>query len=126
MSINELASEIQSLSFEDKTKLYTKCFSFGYLSSPELNSKLVLISLVALSSSKLKENNPNLTTLDFLIKLSGIDPNKKNHYYYFLENLALISDDLSYMVTKFDPCGYKDSKEIINKIKELLQSWLPF
>ena len=34
--------------------------------------------------------------------------------------------DLSYMVTKFDPCGYKDSKEIINKIKELLQSWLPF
>ncbi len=124
MKLDNLTEDIKSLSFEDRAKLYTVCFGFGTLASKELNTKLILISLVALTSSKLKEKNPKMTTLDLLIKLTGEKPG--TFYYTALENLAIIADDLSYSTDIFDPCGLTNSTDIINKIKELLQTWTPF
>ena len=83
-----------------------------------------LISLIALTSAKLKEKNPELTTLNLLVKITG---EKEGTYFYkFLESLSILVDDLSYNSTKFDPCGLKSSTDIINKIKELLNTWTPF
>lgn len=124
MSVDNLVKEIEGLSYKDKAQLYTKCFGFGTIASSEMNEKLVLISLIALTSQKLKEKNLELTTLDLLVKITG--EKERTHFYRFLENLSILVDDLSYCSTKFDPCGLKNSTEIINKIKELLNTWTPF
>lgn len=112
--------------FEDKQKIYKKFFSTGYLSL-DLNDKLVLISLVALVSDKMKKKNQLLTTLEILKKITNSNSPKDDSFFYeFLERLAIIVDDFSYGSSKFDSCGLKSSEEIIKKIKILLDMWLPF
>ena len=124
--VNLLAQEIQELTQEEKSRLYTVVFGFGSIASIDISDKLILISLVGLSSSKLKENNPRLTTLEFLEKLTKVDKKADENFYNFLCNLAILVDDLSYATKNYDACGLKSSAEIINKIKEILQTWLPF
>lgn len=110
--------------FKDKKIIHQELFSTGALST-DLNDKLVLISLIALVSNKLKAKNPTLTTLSILLKI--INQEKDNSAFYnFLESLAILVDDLAYGNTKFDSCGLSSSDEIIKKIKSLINLWLPF
>lgn len=122
--IREIETSIKDLSYEDKSKLHVRQFGFGSLDSTSLNDKLILISLIAFTANKLKEKNPELTTLSMLVKITG--EKEGTNFYAALENLSLLVDDLSYGITVFDPCGLTSSKDIINKIKELLQTWTPF
>lgn len=124
MSVNEISNEINNLSYEDKKKIYTKCFSTGYINPGVLNDKLILISLISLSVNKLKVKNPTITTLDFLAKITNTQ--KDSSFYSFLEGFSIVVDDFAYEIVKFDSCGLTTSQDIINKIKELLNSWLPF
>lgn len=123
MNVKEIEDAIMNLSYEDKASVYSTCFGFGTLTSPALNDKLILISLIALTANKLKDKDPNLKTIDILRKIVGKD---EKYFQNFLEGLAIKVDDLSSAVSVFDPCGLKSSNEIINKIKELLNTWLPF
>jgi len=116
--------DVKNLSYEEKKDIYQKLFSIGNFSR-ELNDKLVLISLIALVSNKLKEKNPKLTTLDILLKIAG-HTKDDSYYYHYLEGLAIITDDFSYETTKYDSCGLSSSDEIVKKIKNLLSLWLPF
>ena len=97
----------------------------GRFSSDDSNEKLVLLSLVALVTHKMKEKDPSMNALKVLLKITG-QPADNSVYYQFLEGLATVVEDMSYECKKFDPCGCKDSKEIIAKIKEILSCWLPF
>lgn len=124
--VNLLAQELRELSFEEKSRLYTVVYGFGSIASVNITDKLVLISLVGLSSTKLKEKNPGMTTLDFLVAVTKSTKKKDEQFHSFLENLAILVDDLSYATEEFDACGMKNSTEIINKIKEILETWLPF
>lgn len=124
--VNLLAQELGELSFEEKQRIYTVVYGFGSIASIDITDKLVLISLIGLSVSKLKEKNPEMTTLKFLEALTKKTKKEDEQFYNFLENLAILVDDLSYATEKFDSCGMKSSQEIINKIKEILETWLPF
>lgn len=123
--INTLSNEIQSLSYESKKKLYRSIFSVGYLSSNDLNDRLILISLLSLTYKKMKLKDEKITPLSILLKITGYIPDNSG-FYYFLESLAILVEDFSYGIEKIDPCGMKTSKEIIEKIKSLLSTWLPF
>jgi hypothetical protein len=112
------------LSYEEKKDLYQELFSLGNFSS-ELNDKLVLISLIALVSSKLKAKNPKLSTLDIILKIAEQEKDD-SYFYHYLEGLAIVTDDFSYATSKYDSCGLSSSEEIIKKIKNLLNAWLPF
>jgi hypothetical protein len=124
MNVDEITNEINKLSYEDRFKLYVRCFGFGNLLSDEFDDKLILISLIALTANKLKEKNPKLTTLDVLLQITK--EKEGTSFYNALENLSMLVDDLSYGVSKFNSYGLTDSKQIINKIKELLNTWTPF
>lgn len=124
MNVNNIVSEINNLDFDSKSQVYTRCFGFGNMSSGVLNNKLILISLVALTVNKLKEKNKDLTTLDILLKITNTKPNYG--FYDFLVNLSILVDDLAYDTYEFDSCGLTDSKQVINKINELVNQWLPF
>ena len=124
-AVDKVVYEIEQLSYLDKLSVFSKVFSLGKLNSVEFNEKLVLISLVALTTQKLREKDPTITPLKVLLKITGQVPDDSGFYQY-LEGLACLVEDASYGCTKFDPCGCKTSDEIINKIKTILSSWLPF
>jgi len=116
--------DLNDLTLEDKKRIFQKLFSSGSLSI-DFNDKLVLISLIALVSKKLKAKNPSLTTLAILMKING-QKEDDSAFYNFLESMSILVDDLAYGSDKFDSCGLTSSDEIIKKIKHLLGLWLPF
>ena len=92
MSIKELAHQIDNLSYDEKKRLYTICFSSGYFPSGNLNDKLAIISLVGLSVSKLKLQNPKMTTLEFLSKVTGVK--EENNGWKYIEAFSILVDDM--------------------------------
>lgn len=123
--IKEIIPHIKYLSYEDKKKIYLENFSIGYVSSSELNDRLALISLVALVYQRMKITNPNVTALQILQQITK-QKKDNSYFYFFLEALAIFVEDISYGIKKIDPFGLKTSKDIINKIKDLLNTWIPF
>ena len=122
--VNTAISILDSLEYADKLKVYSRIFSLGLL-NVSLTEKMVLISLVGLVTQKMREKDPTITPLNVLLKITGQVPDNSS-YYQFLEGLSVLVEDISYGCTQFDPCGLKSSQEIINKIKEILNTWLPF
>lgn len=116
--------EFNDLTMQEKKKIFQRLFSSGSLSI-DFNDKLVLISLIALVSSRLKAKTPSLTTLAILLKITG-QKEDDSAFYNFLESMSILVDDLAYGSNKFDSCGLTSSDEIIKKIKHLLGLWLPF
>ena len=74
---------------------------------------------------KLKQKDPNIKPIDILCKITNT---KKDNsiFYQALESLSLIVEDFGYDCNTADSCGLKTSAEIINKIKEILNTWSPF
>ena len=120
---DETLTYLDNLDYLSKERIYKRLFSFGNI--PGLDNKIQLISLLALTSNKIKQKNPKITSLDILMKITHQDKDDSG-FYQFLETLAIISDDLSYQCTEFNAYGCKSSEEVINKIKEILNTWLPF
>lgn len=116
--------ELEKLPYEDKRKLYLRLFSLGNFGA-DINNKLILISLVSLTYLKMKEKNKDLTPMDILIKITG-EKDKTSYFYQALEGLSILVEDFCYAGNLADSCGLKSSQEIINKIKEILSTWLPF
>lgn len=117
--------QIDNLSYIGKKDVYQKVFSLGNLNSDDMNDKLVLISLTALTYQKMLEKDSTITPLKILMKITNQQADN-SHFYQFLEGLSILVEDFSYGVKKIDPCGMKSSQEIINKIKEILNTWMPF
>ena len=73
----------------------------------------------------MREKDPLTNPLKLLMQITG--QIKDNSFFYqFLESLSIIVEDFMYGCKKFDPCGLKSSQEIINRIKEILSTWVPF
>lgn len=125
MDLHNLILQFNKLEFKDKRDIYQKIFSLGNLSTADMNDKLILISLIALVFKKMKEKDKDVTILAILLKITG-QPKDNSSYYQFLETLAIISEDFSYNTEKIDSCGLKTSQDIIKRIKEILNTWLPF
>lgn len=121
----ELARTIGSLPFEERKKVYQLNYSVGYIGSGDLNDRLVLISLVALAYQKLAVKDVTITPLKLLLKITG-EKDTTSRFYVFLESLAILVEDISYGIKKIDSCGMQTSQDIIKKIKELLNTWIPF
>jgi len=121
----DITLQIDALEYIDKKEVYQKVFSLGNLESSDINDRLILISLLGLTYQKIKEKDSMITPLAILMKITG-QSKDGSYFYQFLETLSIITEDFSYGVKKFDSCGLKTSQEIINKIKELLNTWMPF
>lgn len=110
------------MSYENKQNLYKENFSLGHISK-NVNDKLILVSLVSLVYLKTKVNKKDVKPIDILLQIRG---KSKAPHISMLESLSVLVEDFCYDCDKADPCGLKSSKEIINKIKELLNVWIPF
>lgn len=116
----------KELSYEDKKKIYTNLFSIGnFLECRSLNDRLILISLISLVYLKNKEKNDKITVLEILLKITNQKVDNSG-FYNMLEGLSILVEDWCYEIKEADSCGLKTSQDIINKIKEILNSWIPF
>ena len=123
--IESACSIIDSLDYIDKRDVFSRCFDLNNNQSTNMNDFLVLISLVSLSYIKLKEKDPLTTPLSILCKLTN--QIKDNSYFYkYLENISILVEILTPGIKTIDTCGLKSSNEIFDKIKEILNKWMPF
>lgn len=124
-AIDSAVSSLEKLEYIDKLNAYQRVFSIGSFASDDMNEKLVLLSLVALVTQKMREKDSQETPLKILMKITG-QVQDNSVFYQFLEALSIIVEDLMYGTKKIDSCGLTTSQEIINRIKEILNTWLPF
>lgn len=118
-----MEESLKNLSYNEKKQLYDDIFSLGVFNNS--NDKLILISLLSLTYLKLKKKNNKITPLDILKSITK-EKDTSSYFYNTLEALSIIVEDFSYGQITADSCGLKSSEEIINKIKEILNSWTPF
>lgn len=110
---------IQSPPYKEMQKLYNRYFSLGYLNT-DISNKFALISLTGYLVYKLKQKKPDITSYQILRKIVN-DRLPED----FLKALAVIVDDFSYGCKEFPTFNIED-KKIPAKIKELLDSYMPF
>lgn len=123
-TIEQAVQLISNLDYEKRKSVYSRLFGLGVFEGESLDSKLVLISLVAITWLKLKEKNPKIVPLEILEKVTS--ELKGTLYHKVLEDLSILVEDLCYGHRTASSCGLKSSQEIINKIKETLNTWTPF
>lgn len=121
----KIITEIDKLDLEDKKEIYRSCFAVGYLATDNLNDRLILFSLLSLTYQKMKLQDKNITPLSLLCKITGQKADN-SAFYQFLVSLSLLVEDLSYGIKNIDACGLKTSQEIVKRIKDLLNTWIPF
>ena len=124
-STNDVIKTLQGMSYEEKNDVYSHVYSLGTYSSDTVNDKVILISLISLLYIKMQVKHPGTTPIKILMKITG---QKKDNsiYYQMLETLSIMVEEFSYACKTASPYGLKTSKEIINKIKEILSAWIPF
>lgn len=121
-----MQSPEQDINVESRRKYYMTNFSLGTIGNlNNVNDKLILLSLLSLTYIKMLEKNPKITVLDILLNITKQKPDN-SIFYQMLENLSFIVEDLCYNCKTADSCGLNSSKEIIDKIKEILNTWIPF
>ena len=124
--LDKFQLEFQNLSYEEKISFYVRNFSTGAFSSGKLSNKLALISLICLVTKKLREKDGNLTVKVVIEKILQRPLMVTESFDSFLIGLSIICEDFLYQTTEIDNLGFTDSKQIIAKIKELLNEWFPF
>lgn len=124
-NVENLVKQIDNLSYNEKLDVYNRSFSIGCFVSKDINDRLILLSLISLTYFQLKKKDPNIKPIEILCKITNTK-NDNSIFYQALESLSIIVEDFGYDCTKADSCGLKTSNEIINKIKEILNTWSPF
>ena len=108
--------------YEEMQKIYNKYFSLNFLGN-SISNKFALISLTCYLTYKLKAKKPDVTHSSVLYKINSSGTTHVPED--LLKGLAVICSDFAYGCTEFLTFGIED-KKIPEKIKELLDSWIPF
>lgn len=113
---------ITTNSYEELKRIYNKYFSLNFLGY-DISNKFALISLTCYLTNILKAKKPDITHWSVLYKI-----NSKGNTHIpddLLMGLSIICSDFAYGCTEFPTFGIED-KKIPEKIKEILNSWIPF
>lgn len=110
---------ISTPSYQNMQRLYSRYYSLGYLNT-DINTKFALISLVGYLTFKLKQKKPDITVYQIIRKIVG-DTLPED----FIKGISVVIDDFSYGCKTFPTFNIND-KDIPNKIKEILSTYMPF
>lgn len=120
--------------YQELKEQFSKDFSLGYINKDSYKAKRELEHLICYLTSVLIHKDPiKYGSVDKVLAaiLNKPELNMEDHYDRFLAALAIRCDDLLFgMLTPQDqiekPEGYTNSKDIIKRIRELLETWTPF
>lgn len=110
---------IKTPEYSEMQAIYMSMFSLHWFGN-DISNKFALISLICYLKYKLSAKKPDVTHYQIIMKCGG-----ENLPEDVVKALAVICSDFGYGCTEFPLFGLKD-KQIPNKIKELLQNYLPF
>lgn len=119
------------MTIDQKRSIYADLFSSGALTTCKFNDKIELYTLICYMTQVMKKQNPvkYKNSLDFLHEMFGQNLEKvEGSQKPYIEALSVICDDLLYGVIDFIPCPgeYTNCKDIVLRIKQLVEQWLPF
>lgn len=110
---------IETPPYKEMQRLYSRCYSLGYLNT-DINTKFALISLIGYLTFKIKQKKPDVTPYQIIKKIIGDDLPED-----FIKGLAVVVDDFAYGCKNFPTFDLED-KKIPSKIKEILNTYVPF
>lgn len=110
-------------SYKDLQNVYLKWFSLGGIAG-EIDNKFALISLICALTAAQKNKNPDITCYEVIKKIIAKGGPQLTDDYLF--GLSIVCEDFLKGSTKFNTCGLKTAKEMVEKINEILEKWLPF
>ena len=108
------------MKFQELEKIYKEHFSLGYFGNT-LENKLALIGLICYVTYKAKLKTPDVTYYQVITKIVGNPLGMEE----VIKALAIICEDFGYNCNEFPTFGLKGN-EIISKIKELFNFYMPF
>ena len=114
---------IENYSYSDLKAIYERYFSLGGIAG-EIDNKFDLISLICLLTDNQKKKNPDITCYEVIEKITAKGKNKLPEPYIF--GLSIVCEDFRKGSESFNNCGLKSGKEMVEKINEILDKWLPF
>ena len=110
-------------SYKDLQNVYLKWFSLGGIAG-EIDNKFALISLICALTAAQKNKNPDITCYEVIKKIIAKGGPQLTDDYLF--GLSIVCEDFLKGSTKFNTCGLKTAKDMVEKINEILEKWLPF
>lgn len=111
---------VNGMSYMQMQQCYEENFAIGHING-NIQEKFALIGLICYLTYKAKQKSPGVTHWQIIKKLTeGMDLPER-----FLMGLSIMCDDFSYGCTDFPTFGL-DPKEIINKVKQIFNNYLPF
>ena len=111
------------LSYEDRKEIYANNFSLSYLNT-DIGSKFALISLICYLTHKMQLKKPGINCYKVIMKI--IDKEAHTYNMEFIENLSIMCEDFMKNTSEFLTFDIKTGKEMAQKIREILHTWIPF
>ena len=109
--------------YKDLQNIYSRWFSLGGIAG-EVDNKFALISLICVLTNAQKKKNPNITCYEIIQTVLSKGNNSMPDDYIY--GLSIVCEDFLKGSTKFNNCGLKTAKDMVIKINEILNNWLPF
>ena len=110
---------IRNPKYEELQEIYKSYFSLGQL-GVSFDTKLALLSMLCYLTEQLKAKKPDVTHYQVLRNIVGSKLSED-----MIKGIAVICSDMSYGCKEFPTFGL-DSKQMIVKIKEIADNYLPF
>lgn len=108
------------MKFNELKEFYNKNFTLGYLNT-SVDYKFALISLVCYIYRSIKAKNPDATYYSVLMAINKTENLPED----FIKGLAIICEDFAYGAKEFPTFDVKP-KDMVNYVKSILKSYVPF
>lgn len=109
--------------YQELQDMYGRYFSLSYLNT-DISNKFALISLICFLTKHARKKDPDANCYRVIIKVLG---NKEANYdREFIKGLSIVCEDFYKNTTDFMTFNLKSASEIVKKIVEILDTYLPF
>lgn len=108
--------------YNELKDIYYRYFSLRGIAG-EIDNKFALISLIGFLTHQARMKTPDATCYQVIRKVTD---GKLNLPDELINGLAIVCEDFMAGSTKYNACGCKSAKEMIDQINVILEKWLPF
>ena len=115
-------NDLENISFDKLSKIYTKYFTLNYLNS-NMSDKLACIALTCYLTNHLRQKGHKLNCFDVLKSVTKDWPEVARNT--FLKSLGAMCEDLMYGCDTFLDFGIP-LKEMPKQLRKLLDNYCPF
>lgn len=115
------------MDYKEKLNFYLENYTSGGITSGKFEDKLEIYKLLCFLTFQFRRKNlSNISCKEMLEKILNRKLNEEVSLDSYYIGISIVCDDLLYSIESIENPGYKTSLELINRLKTLLNEWLPF